>query len=96
MLKIKTGVRPRSFVILAAAANAALFMGIEVTITAGTDGKHMTGSKHYTGEAVDIRTSSFASPQELDAFVMHLEGRLPTGYHVIRERDHLHVEFDPA
>jgi hypothetical protein len=29
-----------------------------LVITAGSDGAHMAGSKHYTGEAIDLRTKT--------------------------------------
>lgn len=31
-------------------------LGIKFVITAGTDGKHGDGSKHYKGEALDVRS----------------------------------------
>ena len=30
-------------------------LGVDCTITSGCDGRHMDGSRHYKGEAVDFR-----------------------------------------
>lgn len=91
MIRLKEGVTPRNLVICAAAANVASGMGVDVTITAGTDGKHMVGSKHYTGEALDIRLLGVRTTE----FRTLLAIRLGAGYQVILEPDHIHVEYDP-
>lgn len=63
----------------------------EMTITSGKDGNHMVGSKHYTGEAVDIRTSDMKKP-----ITVHLAIKTALGkdYDVIYEIDHIHAEYD--
>ncbi len=94
MIRIKAGVTPKNLVIAAAAANVAQIQGLTVVITSGTDGKHMTGSRHYTGEALDFRTSNLKSAQ-LQDFIEALRVRLGAGYQIIRESDHLHVEVQP-
>lgn len=94
MIKIKSGVLPKSFVILAGIANTASEMGVIVTITSGTDGQHMHGSKHYTNEAVDFRRSNLTQEQ-LALFLPVLRTRLGENYQVIEETDHIHVEYDP-
>jgi hypothetical protein len=32
-----------------------------LVITAGSDGTHMAGSKHYTGEAIDVRSKTLGA-----------------------------------
>lgn len=91
MIRIKDGVTPRNLVIAAAAANVASVLGVDVTITSGTDGKHMDGSKHYTGEALDIRLLGVQTPHFMDA----LAARLGAAYQLVLEANHLHVEYDP-
>lgn len=91
MIRIKDGVTPRNLIICAAAANVGQALGLDVTITSGTDGQHMKGSKHYTGEALDIR---LLGEQTAD-FQRSLAARLGPTYQLILESDHLHVEFDP-
>ena len=94
MLKVKNGVSPKNLVIAAAAANVAHVMDVTVYITSGTDGKHMTGSKHYTGEALDLRISNLTKPQ-IHEVVSRLKTRLGLDYDVILESDHIHIEHDP-
>jgi uncharacterized protein YcbK (DUF882 family) len=94
MVKVKNGVTPRNLYIFAAAANVAQLLNLEVVVTAGTDGKHMTGSKHYEGAALDFRTSNLSN-DELKTFTSQLKSRLGSGYDIVTEDDHLHVEYDP-
>lgn len=46
--------------------------GYECWVTAGLNGKHMKNSKHYTGEAIDIRTRVFC-PAHVTATIRRLE-----------------------
>lgn len=69
-------------------------------ITSTTDGKHMEGSKHYTGNAIDvgIRSSStfqFFSKAIQIALVAAIKAVLGADYDVVLESDHIHVEYDP-
>lgn len=68
--------------------------GAVLTITSGTDGKHMVGSKHYIGQAVDIRSRGFALPVLVEILGA---GRdlLGKDYDFILEADHFHLEYDP-
>jgi hypothetical protein len=93
MLKVKQGVTPKNLVIAAAAINCADGLDFDVVITSGTDGKHMKGSKHYTGEALDLRTSNIPAHQR-KKYVDRLNAKLPE-YDVIDEGDHIHIEYDP-
>ncbi len=61
MLFIKPGVRItglRPEILLAAVAAERVYeaAGHDFTITACVDGKHMAGSLHYAGTAIDVRT----------------------------------------
>ena len=96
MLKVKKGVTPKNIQIACAAINAATQIGAgwDVIITSGTDGKHMVGSKHYSGDALDIRSSNIPAGK-LSPYVTALRGRLGLDFDVVIESDHIHVEFDP-
>ena len=63
-------------------------------ITSGTEktAKHMEGSKHYGGGALDFRTWYL---KDKPTFARGLQGELGSDYDVILEKDHLHVEHDP-
>jgi hypothetical protein len=95
MIFIKAGVTPRLLIIAAAIANVAQTLQLNVTITSGTDGKHMTGSKHYTGEALDVRKSNLTKAERA-AFLAAVKQRLGKGYDVIDEPSHFHIEYDPT
>ena len=95
MLKVKTGVTPKNLVIAAAVANTAEILGLVLTITSGTDGKHMRGSKHYSGEALDIRTRGLTK-SNVTRVLGTLSARLGREYDVVLEKDHIHIEYVPA
>lgn len=94
MLKVKSDVTPKNLTIAAAIANVAQLMDLELVITSGTDGKHMEGSKHYTGDALDLRTRNLTKKQQVQ--VMNaLRKRLGPDYDLVMESDHMHLEYDP-
>src|SRR5690348_1313907 len=107
-LKAKTSVRPYSLVIACAVINAAQKLAADgvggvpkdILITAGTDGQHMAGSKHYSGEALDIRSKTFGSAATKRAFIAEIQRRLGRDYTVLLEYEgesdeHIHIERDP-
>lgn len=65
--------------------------GKPLVITSGTDGSHMTHSRHYRGEAVDLRTSGLTVTQR-ETLRALLEFDLGPQFRVIDEVDHLHVQ----
>ena len=64
------------------------------TVTSLMDGKHMEGSKHYDGEAVDLRTFFFSNAEKR-IFKKKVQVGLGDDYDVILHSTHLHVEYDP-
>jgi hypothetical protein len=94
MIYVKRGVTPKNLTIMAAVANAAEEVGVALTVTSGTDGKHMTGSKHYIGGALDVRTRGLIPADQLDVRNT-IKRRLGKDYDVVLESDHIHVEYDP-
>lgn len=73
----------------------------ECVITSANDGRHMDGSLHYAGRAVDLRTRDL-HPDIIGKLVLSLRRRLNGDeklnrpYQVIQESDHLHVEWQPV
>jgi len=99
MIKVLSTVRPKNLVIMAAFANAAEDLGITTTITVGSNGKHMVGSKHYDGNALDIRSKDL-QPSIKILLLSKALVRLGKGYEGFLEADgkaneHFHVEYDP-
>ena len=72
--------------------------GIVFVITAGTDGKHMRGSRHYIGLAIDVRTRDLHH-LDIDEFASSVRGRLedeyPEEFDLVLHSTHLHIEYDP-
>lgn len=69
-------------------------------ITSTTDGKHMEGSKHYNGGAIDIGIRSSATWQFFPialrrTLVEEISALLGHDYDVVLEDDHIHIEYDP-
>lgn len=101
-LLVKSSVRPRIIFIAAAIINAANEMNLEkdMFITSGNDGKHMDGSKHYTYEALDMR-SHHLTTVETNQFIRIIRRRLGKDYQVVYEsptlpNEHIHIEYDPV
>jgi len=68
--------------------------GAEATCTAGFDGKHKYGSKHYDGNAFDLRIKYFTPEQRNDLFQL-LKTTLGADYDVVLHSTHIHIEYDP-
>jgi hypothetical protein len=67
-----------------------------LVITSAADGTHMDGSKHYSGEALDLRIWHLPDPA---AAAEELQRRLGDDYDVVygpNHSTHIHVEYDPA
>lgn len=71
-----------------------LRIGKEFVITSCTDGKHMKGSKHYSGYAIDFRTRHL-NASEISKLIAWFESRYEKEYDIVFEKDHIHVEYDP-
>lgn len=68
-----------------------------LTVTAGLDGKHMPGSKHYLGCAVDLRTHSVPRAA-LGELLRDVKGLLNADFFVqiegLNEPDeHMHLQY---
>lgn len=78
-----------------------LFLDMDAVITSVNDGRHMKGSKHYEGNAFDLRTwtteTSGVQMSELSKknIVDWMYDKLGIDYDIVVESDHIHVEYDP-
>ena len=66
----------------------------DFVITSLTDGKHMKGSLHRKGLALDMRTRTL-DRKEIDYFVTWFRDGFEKGYDLVVEKDHIHIEYDP-
>lgn len=72
-------------------------------ITSAKDGTHKTGSRHYSGNAIDVRcNTTYASSGSCKMFAAELRRSLGPAYDVIFEdfgpgnpNNHIHIEYDP-
>ena len=68
--------------------------GQTCTVTSLNDSKHSSGSLHYVGLAVDLRTRDI--PVHLVPVIEDaLKKALGPTYDVILESNHFHIEFQP-
>jgi len=67
--------------------------GVEMVITAIFDGTHMDGSKHYEGNAFDMRRWHVGL--RVKEFIARLKTALGPDYDVVNEPTHIHIEYDP-
>lgn len=98
-MRLKSGVRigglhGEAIVALMITNALAESRGFELVVTSCCEGAHSTGSRHYMGQAFDVRVSTI--PESMRAnFRNELADRLGADFDVVLENDHIHVEFDP-
>ena len=84
-----TGMRPEILFAAVVAERVYAEAGHELTITACVDGKHMAGSLHYAGAAIDIRTRD-VPPVEVQKLIAQIKECLGNDFDVLLEADHIH------
>jgi hypothetical protein len=68
--------------------------GYPFVITEKDGGKHMDGSLHYTGFAIDFR--SWVVPvHKRPALLAQIKRALGPDWDVVEEHDHFHAEYQP-
>jgi hypothetical protein len=95
---IKDGVKLHPTLAMSAMMNAVAsvfqYLRTELVITSGIEGQHGAESLHYSGRAVDLRTRHLNESQ-IVFVVEKLNELLNADFDVVRESDHLHIEYDP-
>ena len=81
--------------ILKEASAFSLVMQIGVDVNSIDDGKHHPVSLHGLSRAIDLDTHG-DHPADTEALFQWMRKRMPRGYDVIFEVDHVHVECDPC
>mgnify|MGYP000034587546 CR=1 FL=1 len=90
------GIRPETLLAIWVAATIIMDEGFEAVVTSGVEGTHGTGSFHYLGLGVDLRTKHI--PIGRRAFIRDRIARaLGSEYDVLLENApaHLHIEYQP-
>ena len=105
MIKIKPGVifktlRPEIYGLFELIDDTFADRGLDCWITSAQDGKHMKGSKHYEGLAIDLRSKNLPSKAEKRRVLEELKEGAGPDYDIILEgegklQEHFHAEFDP-
>jgi len=67
--------------------------GSSLTITSLNDGKHSKTSRHYAGDAWDVRTWGIKGIEE--NVCQRLRKALGKHYFVLFEADHIHISYKP-
>jgi len=96
-----SSVRPAPF--FAMGVFQALFIQIaakSLTVASANDGNHMENSKHFVGEAFDVRTRNVPEGQVTAILIEARKILEPLGYDVVDETmkpgaPHIHCEYDP-
>jgi len=90
------GIHPEIFRALAAAAEVWEQNGApELVVTSLDDGEHRPDSKHYKGDAADLRIWNLPRAR-WHAATNDLAARIGDDFDVVLEKDHVHVEWDPG
>jgi hypothetical protein len=63
----------------------------EAVISSTYEGNHSPSSLHYADLAIDFRLP----PRNVNIVVEELKRRLGKDYDILREVNHIHIEFDP-
>lgn len=90
------GIQPQILVALMVAKEEYDKLNTELVLTSVLDGVHSANSKHYSGNAVDLRTRTLPDPrQNGQALANQIGENLGREFDVIFEGDHIHIEYDP-
>lgn len=99
MIRLKAGVsiaalRPQMLVVLQVADAVYAKHGVDCVVTSGDEGTHSRGSRHYSGDAVDLRTRTLGAGDRSQVR-FELAEALGDAFDVVLEGTHIHVEYQP-
>lgn len=94
------GLKPEIVLALMLVQPIFLERGLPMVITSIRDGKHMEGSLHYKGLAVDLRSKHIPTLKEKEDVLHNIKKVLGEQFDVLLEnidkaQEHYHIEFDP-
>jgi hypothetical protein len=68
--------------------------GSPCVITSSKEGKHMIGSLHYVGQALDFRSRNIAAHNK-GGLIAALREALGSQFDIVDRKTHIHIEFQP-
>lgn len=89
------GLRPELLFAIMVAKDVYTKRGYELVITSLNDATHSETSLHYSGCAVDLRTTVIHPNEDWDQVALMIARRLNKHYDVVNEHNHIHIEFQP-
>ena len=66
----------------------------DLVLTSANDSSHSTSSLHYSGSAVDLRTSNLPDGRAVEVRDK-IASKLNKDFDVVLEGDHIHLEYQP-
>lgn len=99
-IRLKEGVKLSQLsphIVLAIMITASIYEKLganEFVVTSGSDGKHKTDSKHYSGNAFDCRIWTLPKDHR-EVAADCIQDALGDDFDVIFKPTHIHVEYDP-
>jgi len=88
------GLRPEMILCLHICDEVYKTYGYLMTITSAVDSKHGSGSLHFVGAAVDLRTRDL-SANHTSVIKTEMDEALGDDFDVVLEHNHFHIEFQP-
>lgn len=89
------GLQPELLFAIMVARDVYLNRGYELIITSLNDATHSATSLHYSGNAVDLRTTTMSPNEDWNEVARQIRNRLNKHYDVLNEHNHIHIEFQP-
>lgn len=86
------GIQPELLLGLLIAYGIYKKFNLELVVTCVTDAKHNGASLHYVGFAADL---GMPPADKVNLIVEELKNSLGTEFDVVKETDHIHIEFQP-
>ncbi len=70
---------------------------LDLVITSGIDGKHSANSKHYTSQALDVRSKNFPNEETKYRFVREMARMLGPQFFIFlevpgKDNEHFHMQ----
>ena len=91
------GLQPQMVLAYVIAEQVFIEEGYPIILTSGGEGKHSSGSIHYRGNAIDLRTRHVSTHAQREKIAESVKDRLGEEFKVILKflPHHLHIQYTP-